>query len=108
MKMLNLDKLGAAEQRELVLCGTTYAIGAMSVENFVATTRAAEKLGAEASIADQIEATVEMVKRAVPEIDAAVLSKLSLPQLQAIVAFVRGDDVEGQEETPVEGDEGKK
>lgn len=108
MKVLNLDKLVPNEGRELVIAGVTYPVLGMTVGNFIQTTRAAEKMGENTSIADQIEATVEMILRSVPSIPREVLAQLSLEQLQTIVAFVRGDAVDGVEaEQGAEGGEGK-
>lgn len=104
MKILNLDKLDTKEGRQLVIRGKSHPVEEMTVENFIATTRAAEKI-ADASIADQIEATVEMIVRSVPTVDRSDLVKLSLESLQAIVAFVRGDAVDGVEQ--VEGESGE-
>lgn len=106
MKVLNLDKLVPNEGRELVIAGVSYPVIGMTVANFIETTRVAEKMTAETSIADQIEATVEMILRSVPSIPREVLAQLSLEQLQTIVAFVRGDAVEGVEQGG-EGGEGK-
>lgn len=105
MKVLNLDKFATKkEQRKLVIGGQEYVVEPMTVENFIATTKAAEAMQDKASIAEQVEATIDMIVRSVPTIDRAVLNSLDLEQLQAIVAFVRGDDVEGVETS--EGGEG--
>ena len=107
MKVLNLDKFASSEKRQLVIAGTSYPVEEMTVENFIETTRAAEALAGETSIAKQIEATCDMIFRSVPTIDKTVLGKLSLEQLQTIVSFVRGDDIEGVESSVQEGDEKK-
>ncbi len=96
MQVLNLDKLAAKDGRELVLFGQTHAVLPMTVGNFIETTRAAEKL-ATASIADQIEATAEMIVRSVPTLNKVELMTLSLEKLQVVIAFVRGDAMEGAE-----------
>lgn len=97
MKILNLEKLSASEERVLKVGDKEYPVSPMTVSNFIETTRAAEKLESETSVVAQVEATVEMVLRSVPTITRDVLDQLSLEQLQAIVAFVRGDDVDGVE-----------
>jgi hypothetical protein len=97
MKILNIDKLAAKEGRELVLFGVPYAVESMSVGNFIETTKAAEALADEPSLVKQIEATIDMVLRSVPSVERSVLAKLNLEQLQSVVAFVRGDEVEGAE-----------
>jgi hypothetical protein len=98
-KILNLDALSAGNAREVVIGGVSYAVPEMTVENFVETSRMADKLAAnpEATVADQIEAAVDMVARCIPSAESMVLRKLSLSQLNAITAFIRGEDVEKAE-----------
>ena len=91
-KLLNLNQLNAKEQREVQIGETVYKIKDMSVEDFIETTRVAEQMETEASYAKQISATVELIKRSIPDIDASVLMSLSLEQLRALTAFVRGAD----------------
>lgn len=99
-KILNLDALAKrVEEREVVIGGVSYAVPDMTVENFVETSRAASKLEADetATVADQIEAAVDMVARCIPSAPRDVLVKLSLTQLNTISAFIRGEDVEKAE-----------
>jgi hypothetical protein len=93
-KLLNLNQLAQKEVREVQIGDTTYAIKEMSVEDFIETTKVAEEMSAEASYAKQLEATVKLVKRSIPEIDAGLLMGLSLDQLRALTAFIRGEDVD--------------
>lgn len=104
-KILNIDTLAAAgPARQLVLNGQTHDIVEMTVENFVVSTRVAEKLVADkAGMADQIEASVEMIKRSVPTLDVSLLRGLKLEMLGKIGAFVRGDDVAEAEAPEGEG-----
>ena len=106
MKVLNLDKLTTNEGRELVIFGKTYKVDGMTVANFIETTLAAEQLANEPSLVKQVEATIDMISRSVPSIDRADLAKLELPQLQAIVSFIRGDEVEGVETREAAAEEG--
>lgn len=106
MKILNLDKLTKKEGKEIVLFGKTHAVDGMTVGNFIETTLAAESLAQETSLVKQVEATIDMIQRSVPSVDRKDLEKLALEQLQAIVAFIRGDAVEGIESRE-EGDTGK-
>lgn len=110
MKVLNLDKLTPHEGRELVIFGKAYKVDGMTVANFIETTRAAEALASEVSLVKQVEATIDMIARSVPSIDRGDLAKLELAQLQAVVSFIRGDEVEGVEtrEAAPEGGEAKK
>lgn len=106
MKVLNLDKLSKKEGKEIVLFGNTHHVDGMTVENFIETTRAAEALAEETSLVKQVEATIDMITRSVPTVERDDLKKLALEQLQAIVAFIRGDAVEGVE-SKEEGEAGK-
>ena len=91
-KLLNLDQLNAKEVREVQIGGTTCKIKEMSVEDFIETTRVAEEMEKEASYAKQLAATVKLIKRAIPEIEESLLMALSLDQLRALTAFIRGED----------------
>lgn len=90
MKALNIDALAKAN-RTLTLGGKEYVVEEMTVENFIATSKAAEKLGSNSPLSEQIEAAVEMILRSVPSLAREAISKLSLDHLTTIVKFVRGD-----------------
>ena len=100
MKVLNLDKISKKSERTLVLGGVEYEVKAMTVGNFIEVTAAAESLS-EASISEQIKATVDMICRSVPTIDKETLNNLPLEDLHQIVSFVRGED------TPEDAPEGQ-
>lgn len=106
MKVLNLDKLAKKEGRELVIFGETYPVDGMTVANFIETTRAAEALAGETSLVKQVEATIDMISRSVPTVKKSDLEQLELAQLQAIVKFIRGDEVEGVEQREAAAGEG--
>lgn len=91
-KLLNLNQLAAKEVREVQIGEKTYTIKEMSVEDFIETTRVAEEMEKETSYAKQIEATVKLIKRAIPELDPQAVMGLSLDQLRALTAFIRGED----------------
>lgn len=110
-KLLNLNQLNAKETREVQIGERVYAIKEMSVEDFIETTRVAEQMEAETSYAKQIAATVELIQRSIPTIDRIVLMTLSLEQLRALTAFIRGEDAEkiiaaATEEASSEGETG--
>lgn len=106
-KVLNLDKLSKATTRQLTINGVNYPIEAMTVENFIETSRTVERLvKGDPSLADQVEATVDMICRAVPSVPREALVKYELELLNTIATFVRGEDVEEQE-VEEEGGEGK-
>jgi hypothetical protein len=106
MKVLNLDKL-AVVTRQVVLFGEKHAVVDMTVENFIETTTQAEALASEESPVKQVESAVEMVVRSVPTASPAKLKRLNMDQLKAIIEFIRGDDVDGVEETQEEEGEKK-
>lgn len=96
---LDLDKLEPTSNRSLTIKGVSYPVEPMSVENFVVTTRTIQRLTANeaTTLADQMEATVDMICRSVPSVPRDVLLKYSLETLNNIASFVRGEDVEGQQ-----------
>lgn len=98
-KILNLDALSGAEKRELVLGGKKYEVPALTVANFIETARIAQKLADDpnATVADQVDAAVDMIVRSVPKVARETLTACSLEQLNTITAFIRGDDVEKAE-----------
>ena len=103
-KFLNLDKLQKHSDRNLTINGKDYPVEPMSVENFIETTRTVERLVREgATVADQIEATVDMICRSVPTAPRDVLKKYQLETLNTIATFVRGEDVEEQEAVAADG-----
>lgn len=89
-KTLNLDKLASKETRELVLFGETYEVREMSVESFIETTRTAELLEKETSFAKQVETTIDLIKRSVPDVARENLMRMTIDQLRAVSAFIRG------------------
>lgn len=107
MKTLNLDAL-AKTNRTITLGGKDYEVVEMTVENFIETTKAAEKLGDSASFVEQMEAAIEMILRSVPTIERNTLNRLSLEQLTTIVKFVRGDLDSTEAPPQAEGDQAGK
>lgn len=91
-KLLNLNQLSPKETRQVQIGEKSYPIKEMSVEDFIETTRVAESLEAETSYGKQLEATIGLIKRAIPAIDQATLLNLSLEQLKALTGFIRGED----------------
>lgn len=91
-KILNIEDLASKEVRVLRVNGVDHKVREMSVEDFIETTVAAERLEGEESIVKQLEATFDLILRAVPTIDRAVLKDMTLDQLQAMTAFIRGSD----------------
>ena len=104
-KVLNLDNIGPEEVRELQLKGKTYPVQEMSVEDFIVSSRLAEQLADNASFADQMEASIKLIKLSIPTIEESVLRSLKLEQLAAVSKFVRGEDME--EQAGKDGEQGK-
>jgi hypothetical protein len=88
--------LAEQESRELVLGGVTYKVPAMTVANFIETSRIAQKLVAreDATLADHIEAAVDMIVRSIPGMKPASLKGLSVESLNKITSFIKGEDDE--------------
>lgn len=105
-KILNLSKLTKDTGRELEILGKKYKINALTVETFIATSRAVEAIEKEGlGVAHQVSATVEMILSCVPELKREELLGFPLETLSTIANFVRGEDVDEQE--VVEGEQGK-
>lgn len=110
MKTLNLDAL-TKTTRTLTLGGNIYPVVEMTVENFIETTKHADKLaaGGDPSFSDQIEATIAMIKRSVPSCPSESLRGLTIEQLVMVSKYLRGElDGEEVDEAPAEGGEAKK
>lgn len=93
-KILNLNTLSAKETREVQIGTVTYVIKEMSVEDFIETTRVAEEMENETSYGKQLQATVALIKRAIPDVEEKTLYALSLGQLRGLTSFIRGEDPE--------------
>jgi hypothetical protein len=92
-KILDLDKFGEEADRTITIKGIEYPVQEMSFENFVETTKQAQKLQDDpaATTADHMEASISMIQRTVPTIPAEVLRGLSLVKLGVIVKFLHGE-----------------
>lgn len=105
MKTLNIDAL-AAESRTITLFGKEYPVLGMTVANFIETTKAAERLEGNTNIGDQLEETVKMISRAIPDCPIENFRRLKLEQLTVISKFIRGEDLD--EKPAAEGEDEKK
>jgi hypothetical protein len=99
-KILNLDAIGEQEQRELVLGGKTYKVPAMTVANFIESSRIAQKLVAkkDATVADHVEAAVDMICRSIKGAPKELLMGCSVETLNRVTAFIKGEDDEKVEQ----------
>ena len=100
MKVLNLDQLVESKAARVIkMFGKEHNVPDMTVENYVETTLAAEKLDTEAtSGVSHIEATIAMICRSIPTLAVENVKKLSLEQMQALVRFVRGEDEDAEKQ----------
>lgn len=108
-KILNLDTLAVGEVRELHWKGVVHKINAMSVEDFVAINASIKRLsGDDTPVEQHIDEGIKILVRLVPSLNPEELRKLPFDHLNALSAFVRGENVEGQtDSTEAEASEGK-
>ena len=99
MDILNLDDFAKAT-RSVTFAGVTYAVHEMSVSDFIDTTKETEKLKDSTSFVDQIELTVSIAKRSIPDMPEATIRGLRLEQLIVLSKFLRNELTEA-------GDAGK-
>lgn len=91
-KLLNLDEL-ATENKVVVLDGKDHPMRELTVQEFINKAREAGALNAklladdEATVEAKMAAVVGMVDEAFPTVTAERLGKLTLAQLNAILAF---------------------
>lgn len=93
MKILNIDAF-AEVKRQISFAGQTYAVEEQSVQEFIDNLKAAEALeasGTSESYATNFEGAVKMVIKSIPTLPEAVIRKLKVPALSAILQFIRGD-----------------
>lgn len=104
-KLLNLDDVGADEEKAIVLGGKEYVMKSMTVEDFIKLNRAEEELKKKGedqiTLADQFEILVETVGYAFPDMSEDMLKGLRLDQLNAIFEFTRAEV--GEEAEQAEG-----
>jgi hypothetical protein len=90
-KILNLDDIAGEESRELRLNGQTHPVREITVEDFIEINRVAARLEkGDVSIEEQMQTTIDLIRRVIPSLTQEELQKLTMDKLQAISAFVRG------------------
>ena len=89
-KILNIDALGS-DQRVLQLNGVEYVVEEMSVQNFIDTTKSAEQIIGR-PLSEQVDESVKLIQRSIPTLPESELRRMPLRHLNAIIAFVRGED----------------
>jgi hypothetical protein len=90
IKILNLDTLPTkAPKRSITVGGVNYPVRDMSVEDFIETNAAADRLKDSVDVGVQLDETIASIKRSA-DIPDEVLSKLPLEKLGVLAAFIRG------------------
>lgn len=98
-KVLDLDKLdAAASRRELHIAGKSYPIKELGVKDYIELTRASAGLDEKATLADQLEHSIELILRRVPGVPRDQLENRSLEVLSTIVSFINGAELEEAEQ----------
>jgi hypothetical protein len=97
--LLNLDDLVIT--RKVVLKGKERALNSMTVEQFIASDNIEDRLK-KAKGGAQIKLLVEQIAVFMEDTTEAELMKLQVPQLFALLAFIRGTDAE---KAPAPGNE---
>lgn len=87
---IDLDEVVPETEMVLKLKGKEHKLVPTSVDTFVTNLKALEGLGLNASMVDEIETTISIVKRAFPTIPEPDLRALTLPQLKKISDAARG------------------
>lgn len=105
--MLNLDAL-ATPKKSVTIKGVEYPVRDMTVDVFIQLNTAAEKISDDAPFADQLKATLDMIKVYIPTIGDATLSELTFDQVTVLAQFVRGEVAAAEEVPAAEGEEAKK
>jgi hypothetical protein len=90
VKTLNLDQL-AKHTKTVTLGGKEYPVLDMTVEQFIETNAAAERLKDEKDPVKQLRETVALIKRAIPDCPIEQLNKLQFEQLGVLLDFINGD-----------------
>jgi len=103
-KYLDLDEIVVPE-KVLKLFKEEHVMKPLSVEDFISNIKEAKKLEAsgESDVGDHILALTGMIGKLFPTVTQETLGKLSMSQLNAILAFARDDDGDenvGKEATP--------
>lgn len=86
MKLLNLDDL-AKDQKFVVLDGEKHEVVGDTIETFVERAKRAKNRPQTNELSEQFVYLVEIVHDAIPSIPSDRLMKLTLAQLDAIVAY---------------------
>lgn len=101
MKLLNLEALTKSVVKRVVKIGDAeYEIKTVNVQQFLEILDETKEIALRAEqgdfvMADEVRLTMKVASFALPNVPFEVIEKLQLDQLQAIVAFAKGEDVDG-------------
>lgn len=87
--VLNLDEIETGLERTVVLGGKSYPLKPMSVEDYIAQLKDAQAAEKEQDTVKLFELMVNSVGRAFPTMKEAVVRKMTVAQLQKLMAFVQ-------------------
>jgi hypothetical protein len=87
--VLNLDEIETGLERTVVLGGKNYPLKPMSVEDYIAQLKDAQAAEKEQDTVKLFELMVNSVGRAFPSMKEGVIRKLTVAQLQKLMAFVQ-------------------
>ncbi|MCY1200489.1 hypothetical protein D9M72_119190 [compost metagenome] len=94
MKILNLDQY-AEVKRRVTLKGIKHDVEEVSVQDFVNNFAAAEKLEADHAngvpMGEGVNLSVRAIMASVPTLDEATIRALKMPQMAALLQFIRGE-----------------
>lgn len=83
---LDLDAIDTEVTLVIKLKGTEHKLVPITVDDFIANMATIEKMGTSGDVKAETELLIEMLSRSFPTIGKPVLWKLTLPQLNAIMA----------------------
>lgn len=94
-KVLNLDALETEIEKSVTVDGVDHAMKPLSVEEFVNNMKEIEAIqaaGAEITPSEAFERSLVMIVRAFPSLEEARVRKMTTPQIDALFAFVQGEN----------------
>lgn len=101
-KILNLDDL-AKHTKTVTLRGKEYPVVDMTVEQFIESTSAAERLKDDKDPVRQLEEAVKLLKRSIPDCPVEEFRRLTFEQLNVLLDFINGDLEKHADKVPSEG-----
>jgi len=108
MKLLNIENITVESDRFVQIKGKKHQLKIMNVGEFTAFTKEAREIAKSGDRMRELEFAIKVVSSALPDVPIEEIEKFQLPQLEAIVAFVTGqDDGSDKEEGEEATQEGK-